>query len=38
MRPFGDDAGGIAALDAEVIFDIVSYIRSWQQTGQQEGD
>jgi mono/diheme cytochrome c family protein len=38
MRPFGDNAGGIASLDAEAIFDIVSYIRSWQVEDLPKGD
>lgn len=38
MRPFGDNAGGIASLDAESIFDIVSYIRSWQVEDLSKGD
>jgi cbb3-type cytochrome c oxidase subunit III len=38
MRPFGDNAGGIVSLDAEAIFDIVSYIRSWQEEYLPEGD
>jgi len=38
MRPFGDNAGGIASLDAEAIFDIVSFIRSWQKDYLPEGE
>jgi mono/diheme cytochrome c family protein len=30
MRPFGKGAGGIAALDDADMFEIVSFIRSWQ--------
>lgn len=38
MRPFAANGGGIASLDAESIFDIVSYIRSWQDLDLPKGD
>lgn len=38
MRPFGVGAGGIATLSAEDIFDLVSYIRTWQQDTTPQGD
>ncbi len=38
MRPFAANGGGIASLDAETIFDIVSYIRSWQSVDLPKGD
>ena len=38
MRPFAANGGGIASLDAEQIFDVVSYIRSWQEQDLPKGD
>lgn len=38
MRPFAANGGGIASLDAETIFDIVSYIRSWQSVDVPKGE
>ena len=37
MRAFGMWAGGIAGLDGGEISDIVSYIRTWQESHRQKG-
>lgn len=38
MRPFGKGTGGIASLTQENLFDIVSYIRTWEEQFPAKGE